>query len=261
MIQRDSDRFRERYGPWALVTDAHAPAAAEFARQLAAHGIHLVLTGQGPPIERLAARLRDEYEIRVGTKRLDAADAHFARKARILTGGLEIGTLICRVGAPLPQLPTENDLDSETAIAELNLRVPALLAKHFGELMARRGRGGIVFLASSPANSPATAGPRRHAEYNTSLAEALWYEMAPHGVDVMAVTEPGTGSPGQGRQGEPDLGSLVSRSLDDLERASSTVPGRMGTLMGHLGSWIFSREPSERLAGVLHDRVARSALN
>jgi short-subunit dehydrogenase len=240
MTRRDSNRFRERYGPWALVTDAHASIAAEFARQLAAHGIHLILTGEGSPIEELGTRLRDAHKVLVGTARLDTADA-----------------LICRVGSPLPQLPTENDLHSESAIVQLNLRVPALLAKHYGELMAARGRGGILFLASSPA-MPGDGG---HAEYNTSLAEAFWYELAPHGVDVMAVTEPCRESPPQGRQAESDLVSLVARALEDLERAGSSVPGRMGTLMGHLGSWIFSREPSERLAGVLHGRVARSALN
>jgi hypothetical protein len=196
----------------------------------------------------------------VGTARLDTADAQFARKVRRLTRNLEVGTLICRVGAPLPQLPTENDLDSESAIVELNLRVPALLAKHYGELMAGRGRGGILFLAPSPVYAPAMPGPGGHAEYNASLAEALWYELAPHGVDVMAVTEPRGESPPQGGQAESDLGSVVARALEDLERGSS-VPGRMGTFMGHLGSWIFSREPSERLAGVLHGRVARSVLN
>lgn len=257
MSEQRGTTLRDRYGPWALLTAAHEPVTSEFARRLAGAGVHLVLTGEEPAVGRLAGELRDACAVEVRPLPLDIADPEFVGRVRRATRGLEIGAVVCRVGAPLRQSPAESDLKGEAIIAELNLRTPARLARHYGERMAERGRGGLVFLA------PAGARPRmgfRHeqpGDYNTALAEALWYELAPSGVDVLAVTAPVGVGPSHGRH----VADLVSRALADLEQAGTRVPGRMGTLMNHLGSWIFSRGPGQRLADVLHDRVSRSNLN
>src|SRR6267143_6701607 len=45
---------KKRFGPWALVTGASSGIGEEFARQIAASGIHVALVGQREPLLRLA---------------------------------------------------------------------------------------------------------------------------------------------------------------------------------------------------------------
>ncbi|RUA20769.1 MAG: hypothetical protein DSY79_09660, partial [Chloroflexi bacterium] len=47
-----ANEWSEQYGPWALVTGASSGLGAEFARQLAAKGLNIILT----------ARRRDRME-------------------------------------------------------------------------------------------------------------------------------------------------------------------------------------------------------
>ena len=43
---------KKRFGPWALVTGASSGIGKEFARQIAASGIHVALVGRREPLLR-----------------------------------------------------------------------------------------------------------------------------------------------------------------------------------------------------------------
>ena len=58
--------FKERYGPWALVTGASLGIGAEFARQSAERALNLViLARRRSRLEELAQYLRDKNHIQV----------------------------------------------------------------------------------------------------------------------------------------------------------------------------------------------------
>lgn len=64
--------FRVRYGPWALVAGASAGLGAEFAAQLAAKGLNLVLIARRKEmLDELAATLMHDHAIEVRTLQLD----------------------------------------------------------------------------------------------------------------------------------------------------------------------------------------------
>jgi len=261
-MTRKAKPLWETYGPWALVIGVDDALRAEFARQLADAGLSLVLTGRtAEVVEGLGARLRAKHGVSVRTLALDPTHQEFVAALTRVTGGLEIGLLVTEVGAPLAQLPAESDLESEVAIVELNLRGPARLAKHYGERMAERGRGGIVFLGSRPFPEDEPSLPRQVPGYHATLAEAFWYELTPRGVEVLAATSTAMKRRRNAEGSDSELGATVKRVLEDLQRADGRVPGREGTLMNQLGRWIFSRDPNDRLAGVLVGKVTRSKMN
>ncbi len=64
--------------------------------------------------------------------------------------------------------------------------------------MARRGRGGIILLASGTAlqGSPRYANYAATKAFNLVLGESLWYEFKGHGVDVLSFVPGPTNTPG-----------------------------------------------------------------
>jgi hypothetical protein len=83
-------------------------------------------------------------------------------------------------------------LDDNDHMLQLNVQAPMQLAKVFGKKMARRGRGGILFISSLFAyqSIPWVANYAATKAYILSLGEALHVEMKRHGVDV-TVLSPG----------------------------------------------------------------------
>ncbi len=66
------DRFRLRYGPWALVAGASEGIGAAFADQIAAHGVNLVLMARRVPLlASLQESLRDRHGVEVRTVAVD----------------------------------------------------------------------------------------------------------------------------------------------------------------------------------------------
>jgi short-subunit dehydrogenase len=251
-------RLKDKYGPWALVTGATAGLGAEFTRQLAADGLNLVITA--PPEERpedFAMELRRTYGVEVRPVPVDLSQLDFIVHLQEATQDLEIGLLVSNSGAWLQGPFPENDLRSELSIVQLNMQAPAILAREYGRPMAERGRGGIVFVGSTLPNEglPVGAGPSTRS-YNLALAEALWYELAPRGVDVMAL------SPEGGGLSDPlPSAVLVGQVLARLGEGNSPIPGRMSTLMNLMGRWMFSQNPNERLQAALSGKAARANLN
>ena len=59
-------KFCEKYGPWALVTGASAGIGEEFARQLAARGLNVVIAARRKErLAALASQLMEQYSVEV----------------------------------------------------------------------------------------------------------------------------------------------------------------------------------------------------
>jgi short-subunit dehydrogenase len=106
--------------------------------------------------------------------------------------------------------------------------------------MAERKRGGIIFLASGSALS-GTAYSANYAgtkAYNLILAESLWYELKPHGVDVLGFMAGPTKTPGWDantpRPGRfvkvMDVKTTVTEALQALGKRPSLIAGKSNRL-------------------------------
>ena len=195
----EEQSFESRYGPWALVAGASDGIGECFARQLAERGINLVLLARREALlEELAADLRKAHDIQtrviVADLTADDLDSRVARDS----DDLEIGLLVYNAGAVHGARKFHDQpLEHALGLVNLNCRGPVMLTHRFGKLMRERGRGGMLLMTSMAA----LAGSSYTALYNSTksfdliLAESLWHELAPEGVDVMAVIAGATRTP------------------------------------------------------------------
>jgi uncharacterized protein len=184
-----------RYGPVALVTGAAQGIGEALARVLADAGLRLVLVDrQGERLAAVAASLGGDPTVLVE----DLADAGAVERIAAAVEGLEIG-LLANVAAisPFGEL-----LDEDPAVLaaslDVNCRAPLLLTRALAPAMRRRGRGGVMILSSLAAwqGAPRLAAYAASRAYTLNLAQSLWSELSPHGVDVLGVCPGATLTPG-----------------------------------------------------------------
>jgi short-subunit dehydrogenase len=191
--------LRERYGPWGLIAGAAVGLGAAWARQLAQRGLDLIL------LDREAGALDARREEIVATHGVSAAAVVVDLGRRDLVdvlrphlAGRDVGLLVCNaaLGTVAPFL--DLDLDHIQAMLDVNCGAPLRLARVLSPAMIGRGRGGLIFMSSLSGN----VGSAQLAVYAATkacllvAADALWAELRPHGVDVLAVQPGSTRTPG-----------------------------------------------------------------
>lgn len=182
--------FKDKYGPWALVSGASAGLGEEYARQLAAKGMNLVLLARREDrLNALGESLSEEFGVECRAVAADLSSADFLPNVAAKTQDLEIGLLINNAGFTNSGEFLDNDLAAEIRLVDVNCRAAMILAHHFGQGMRERKRGGIIFTASIAgfAGIPFWANYSASKSFDLKLAEALGAELKPHGVDVMAL--------------------------------------------------------------------------
>jgi short-subunit dehydrogenase len=240
------DRFRVRYGPWALVTGASAGIGAEFARQLAGKGLNLILVARRAELlGALAAELARTHGVEVRTVAVDLSDHDFLDTIREAVAGLDVGLLVNNAGTAVGGGFLDSDLEQQRRSVELNVVASLALAHEFGRNMRTRGRGGIIFLSSPMAHQGVAnwANFAATKSYDLTLADGLAYELAPQGIDVLTVLPGPTltegalnmgAQPGKGPMKYTPPDGVVAETLASLGTRSTVVPGRMNRLTSAL---------------------------
>ncbi len=229
-------RFREAYGPYALVAGGSDGLGAAFAEAIARRGLNVVLLArQEDRLNATAARLREAYGVDVVAVATDVAD-YESVKARIGALDVSIGLLIYNAAyAPIGRFE-DTGADELARAADVNVRAPLLLAKLLSAPMIERGRGGIVLMSSLAGSqgSPNIATYAATKSFNAILAEGLWGELKPRGVDVLACMAGAILTPGYEQAGgdKPAPGTLearqvAERTLNALGKGPIFVPGAL----------------------------------
>jgi len=259
----DAARFRERYGPWAVVAGASEGLGAAFARYLAARGVHLLLVARRvAPLESLAQELRAEG-VEVRTLPHDLAHPDAAAELMAHAERLEVGLLVCNAALSVIGPFLDQPLDAHLRELDVNCRTPLALVHGFGSRMAARGRGGIVLMSSLSASqgTPRVAHYAATKAWNLVLGEGLWYELRSSGVDVIACAAGATDTPAY-RASAPTLkvsaqsaGEVVHATFDRLGRQPSVVPGIGNRLAALVMRRLLPRRLAVRIMGRTLDRM------
>src|SRR6202048_649248 len=178
---------KDRFGPWALVTGASSGIGKEFARQIAASGINIVLVARR---ENLLKEVGVEFSKRYGVEHriivLDVSREDFIGQLASATDDLDIGLVVSNAGTGNPGEFLKLDRQLLQATLRLSTMAHLDIAHHFGAKLAKRRRGGLILAGAMGAENgvPCMANDGAAKAYVHSLGEALHYEFKPLGVYV-----------------------------------------------------------------------------
>lgn len=231
--------FKQRYGPWAVITGATSGLGLAVAEQLAAAGLHLVLVARRETeLHALAARLASSHRIDTRVVVADLGQAAGLAAVESETLALDVGLLVASAGFGTSGPFVDANLADELSLLDVNCRAVLAHSHHFARRLVKRGRGGIILFGSLVGyqGAPRAAHYAASKAYVQSLAEALHVELAPHGVDVLA-SAPGpvaTGFATRARMtmGQADRPETVARAtLAALGRKMTATPGPRSKLL------------------------------
>jgi short-subunit dehydrogenase len=246
------DTFKEKYGPWALITGASRGLGAEFAVQCAGRGLNLILVATNEALLRQQKELLEKTRgIEVRTVALDLGREDILGVLGEAAKDCEIGLLICNAGISSVKPFFKQEQAELLQQFYVNARSALLLTRHYGDLMQRRQRGGIILLSSASAlyGTAYSANYAGTKAYNLILGESLWYEMKGQGVDVLGFMPGCTKTPGFDKHNPRPgpfvpvmtAGDTVADALKSLGSHPSRIAGRVNRLAYFLLGRLLSR--------------------
>ena len=238
---------KKRFGPWALVTGASSGIGKEFARQIAASGIHVALVGRREPLLRtVGVECTRASGVQHRIIPLDLSEPDFLPALADATRDLDIGLVVSNAGTGNPGEFLKHDRQLLQATLRLNTMAHLDITHHFGQKLGERRRGGIILVGALGAENgiPCMANDGGAKAYVHSLGEALHYEFKPLGVYVTVLAAGVTNTAVIDKFGlDPktmpmkpmSVEQCVSEGLSGLRKnRSRVVPGRLNRIMNAL---------------------------
>ncbi|NJR66442.1 MAG: SDR family oxidoreductase [Leptolyngbyaceae cyanobacterium CRU_2_3] len=233
------DKFRARYGPWAVVTGASSGIGREIALYLAEAGLNLVLVARSRDVlEQIVSDVTARYGIEARVIDVDLAREKAVEEIEAETSNLDVGLLVAAAGFGTSGLFLDSTLEQEIEMLNVNCRALLSLSLHFGRRLASRGRGGIILMSSIVAfqGVPNSAHYAATKAYVQSLAESLHIELAPLGVDVLS-SAPGPVHSGFAARADMRINGamkpvdVAKTTLDSLGGKFTVLPGMLSKLI------------------------------
>ncbi|MDX1970057.1 MAG: SDR family oxidoreductase [Planctomycetaceae bacterium] len=177
---------------WALVTGASSGIGAEYARQLAALGMHLVLTARRrTELEELAQELHTKHACRCEVISVDIAEPGGVEHliGEIAQKGITLELLVNNAGFGNVGEVDEADVERMLQLVRLNVAACVNLTYRVLPGMLERGHGAIINMSSLSAFQPVAymAAYAASKAFVLHFSEALAIEVRPRGITILAV--------------------------------------------------------------------------
>jgi uncharacterized protein len=220
--------------PMVVVTGGSDGIGYELARRFAAAGSDVMLVARrADPLERAAAAIRAEFKVEAIALPADvtAPDVIATIDRALAHHGAYVDILVNSAGSGLAGPFHAQAPEDVMRLVDLNVRALTALTHHYLDGMRKRGRGGVLNLASLGGYTP---GPYQAAYYASkayviSLTEAIAAETAGEGVRVCAL------APGPVRTAWHDRAGAGAAFYRYLLPSSAATVARAGHLGYRLG--------------------------
>src|SRR5229473_631333 len=253
---------KRQFGPWALVTGASSGIGKEFARQIAASGINVVLVARREELlAELGRAISQEFGVEYRALAMDLSQEGFIARLADATRDLDIGLVVSNAGTGNPGefLKLDRQLLQETL--RLSTMAHLDIAHHFGQKLGERRRGGIILAGAMGAENgvPCMANDGAAKGYIHSLGEALHYEFKRLGVYVTVLAAGFTNTAVLEKFGlDPKTMPMKPMSVEQcvseglsglLKNRSRIVPGRLNRILNALVPASLARKMEADLLG------------
>src|SRR6266850_6506602 len=145
MMKTNESIDKNFFGPWVLITGASSGIGKEFARQIAASKINVVLVARR---EALLKEAGVEFSKRYGVEHrvvvLDVSQEDFIGQLASATNDLDIGLVVSNAGTGNPGEFLKHDRQLLRETVQLGAMAHLDIAHHFGQKLAKRLRGGLI---------------------------------------------------------------------------------------------------------------------
>ncbi len=253
------DKFKKRYGDWALVAGAAEGLGAAFSEVLASWGLHVIMVDRDTgKMKATAERLRRDYSVSIQEIEADLSD--MLNIATIIEQIKETNCSLLIYNAAYGPVKDflDNTVDELDYYVNLNSRTPLHLIYRFVKSLPSGQRSGILVMSSLAGlwgtQLVVPYGATKAFDYN--LAEGLHYELKGRKIDVMACCAGATDTPNY-RSTKPKENLLgpsmlkphyvADRALRKLGKKAVYIPGFSNQLTYFLLTRIFPRSLSAGL--------------
>ncbi|WP_314154004.1 SDR family oxidoreductase, partial [Rouxiella badensis] len=254
-----------------LITGASSGIGLEFAEQLAARGVSLVLVARTQnKLQALANRLTQQHGVttRVIAQDLSAVDATATIMGQLHEAKIFPDILINNAGFATYGVFDALSLDRQREEIQLNCLSPVELTHALLPAMLKRGDGAVINVASTAAIQPdpymAIYGATK--AFLLSFSEALWAENRQRGVRVLALCPGATDTAffdvvnaeeaSVGKRMKAD--AVVSQALKALDKQRNyLITGCNNWLLGQLQRFVTRRRLLIIAEGILRPKAQR----
>lgn len=227
----NASMFRERYGPWAVVTGASNGIGRAFASECAGRGLDIVLVARHSDVlEEFKLQLTTLHGVQALAIAADLGTPEGLDTLSRKTADLDVGLLIAAAGYGTSGPFLDGEITTEQDMLNVNCLAVLHSAYCFGRRFRQRGRGGLILLSSLVGwqGTPQSAHYAATKAYVQALAEGIQIELSPLNIDVLAVA-PGPVHSGFAQRADMRMGAAVSPEV--VAKASLRAMGRKGTVI------------------------------
>lgn len=248
--------FLSKYGPWAIITGASSGIGEEYAKQLSAIGMNLILVARrADRLSELCSLLEKNHNIQCRFIECDLSADGFEQKIIEATANLDVRLLINNAGMNIEGDFYRGGLERNLQMTKLNMIAPFILSYHFAKKMADNNGGGIIFTGSisSFKGLPYLTHYAATKAYILQLAEGMNYEFKDKKVDIMClcpgftITEMTKGLKKSWMTMEVE--PVVKEALNGLGNQTVVIPGFVNKAMVGIEKHFLTRQATTNLNG------------
>jgi short-subunit dehydrogenase len=259
--------FKEKYGKWALVTGATSGIGEELSNQLAAKGLNIVLIARKEKeLNEKASSLSKKFGIETRCVSADLASIEGVESVKTASKDLEVGLLVLAAGIEVNGAFEKNDIRKEIQVVQINVISTLALTHHFISPMIKRGKGGVLLIASLSGHmpNPYFANYAGTKSYVLNFGASLYGELKPKGIDVTVLSPGLTSTPMVADNGvdwsktpmsplKPEM--VAAAGLNALGKKFLAIPGGKNKIMA-----VMAKHSPLQMQTSMNEKMMRKAI-